>query len=236
MGDIVIYPAGALFNSRETYFNSRLVESLETIGYKTNFPQRDGFEFGRLTKALSDKLPDEHISLAVRNAIYFLDMGKFIPNSDVILANFDEPLDGGEVVETCYAKMMGKFVLGFRTDVRSPYGKTDDKYGGMHFFPAYQCQKFIRHYIPSRTPEERESQFSSFVIKIDDAIQEAGIQHKDELPDHALSNPHITALLEGAEILFKDIEDIHTEKGLELIASRYAENCEYLAGLALDEY
>jgi hypothetical protein len=36
----VIYPAAALFNARETYFNSILVEKLENLGYRLIFPRR----------------------------------------------------------------------------------------------------------------------------------------------------------------------------------------------------
>jgi hypothetical protein len=71
----VIYPAAALFNARETYFNSGLVERLENLGYKTNFPQRDGFEFGNLKEALSGMIPASQINFAVLNVIYYLDMG-----------------------------------------------------------------------------------------------------------------------------------------------------------------
>ena len=123
-GEIVIYPAAALFNGRETSFNSQLVEGLEglhhqTSGgqekyYRTNFPQRDGFEFGNLTTALKRKLPADQIDSAVQNVIYFLDMGIFLPESDVVVANLDEPLDEGMVVETSYAKLMGKYVIGLR--------------------------------------------------------------------------------------------------------------------------
>src|SRR3989344_5444522 len=132
---VSIYPAAALFNGRETIFNSLLVEGLEKLGYKTNFPQRDGFEFGDLSKTLDGKLLDREINTAAQNIIYYLDMGVFLPKSDVILANFDEPLDEGVIVEASYATLMGKFVIGLRTDVRSPYGSLEDAFRGMHFFP-----------------------------------------------------------------------------------------------------
>lgn len=79
-------------------------------------------------------------------------MGVFIPGSDVILANLNEP-DDGVVVGASYAKLILKFVIGLRTDVRSPYGSLDDDFGGMHFFPVYQSHRFISHYLPSRTPK-----------------------------------------------------------------------------------
>lgn len=228
---IVIYLASALFNGRETYFNSKLVEDLDRLGYKTNFPQRDGFEFGNLTKALSNKLPPEQIGSAVQNVIYFLDMGIFLPQSDVILANLDEPLDEGVVVEVSYAKLMDKFIIGLRTDVRSPYGSALDALKGMHFFPAYQCNKFISHYMPCKNPVEREEQFTSLVHKIDKTIRESGIQHKDELPTYASSNPNINSILESAEALFTGISNIHSEESLEKIALRYTENKEKLEAI-----
>jgi len=225
---IVIYPAAALFNARETYFNSQLVERLERLGYKINFPQRDGFEFGNLTKALSEKLQQDKIGSAVQNIIYFLDMGVFLPKSDVVLANLDEPLDEGVVVEASYAKLMGKFVIGLRTDVRSPYGTPKDNFGGMHFFPAYQAHQFLSHYMPSKTPEEREEQMSSLVQIIHSTIQEAGISHHETIPNYVTNNPNLHLILEGGRILFNGIGDIHSKEGLKEIASRYVKNKEKL--------
>ncbi|MEA3248624.1 MAG: nucleoside 2-deoxyribosyltransferase [Nanoarchaeota archaeon] len=218
---IAIYPAAALFNGRETHFNSQLVEGLKGLGYKTNFPQRDGFEFGNLTEVLSGKLQQDQIGSAVQNIIYFLDMGVFVPKSDVVLANLDEPLDEGVMIETSYAKLMGKFVIGLRTDVRSPYGIPTDNFGGMHFFPAYQTHQFIHHYMPSKTPEERNEQMSSLVQRIDNTIKTAGITHINTIPKYAKNNPNLQPILEGADLLFSGITDIHSERGLEKIASRY---------------
>lgn len=221
---IVIYPAAALFNARETYFNSLLVEKLEKLGYKTNFPQRDGFEFGYLKETLKGKLPDDEIYLTVLNVIYFLDLGVFLPSSDVVLANLDEPVDEGVVVESSYAKLMGKFVIGLRTDIRSPYGRVEDLFGGTHFFPVYQSHRYISHYMPSRTSAERESQMDLLISKIHRTIQEAGISRQEEIPDHVLDNPNLKQVLEGAELLFGGVEDIHSSEGMDIIAARYIEN------------
>lgn len=221
---IVIYPAAALFNARETSFNSQLVEGLEKLGYQTNFPQRDGFEFGNLTDALSGKIQQDKIGSAVQNIIYFLDMGIFMPKSDVVLANFDEPLDEGVVVESSYAKFMGKFVIGLRTDVRSPYGTPNDDFWGMHFFPAYQSNEFISHYMSSKTPEERESQMASLVQKIHQSIQNAEISHQETIPDYVKQNPNLYPILKCAKLLFEGVENIHSEKSFEEITLRYIKN------------
>ena len=223
---VSIYPAAALFNGRETIFNSLLVEGLEKLGYKTNFPQRDGFEFGDLSKTLDGKLLDREINTAAQNIIYYLDMGVFLPKSDVILANFDEPLDEGVIVEASYATLMGKFVIGLRTDVRSPYGSLEDAFRGMHFFPAYQAHRFIYHSMPSRTHEERKEQIRSLVDRIHRVIEEEGISHQETLPDYATQNPNIKHIMLRADLLFKEIPDIHSNSGIEEIASRYLRNRE----------
>ena len=220
---ITIYTAASLFNARETYFNSRLVEGLEKLDYKTNFPQRDGFEFENLQKALTGKVSQVEINSAVQKIIYFLDLGQFIPKSDVILANFDEPIDEGVIVETSYARLMGKYVIGFRTDLRSPYGVSKENFGGMHTFPAYQADKFISYHMSARDPYEREHQMNSLVQIIHKAIEKEDFSDR-KIPRYARRNPNISSIIDGARILFKGIQDIHSEKGLEEIAQRYTKH------------
>ena len=38
---------------------------------------------------------------------------------------------------------MGKPVLGYRTDSRSPYGSGDDFHNGMHFFKFFPCDAYL---------------------------------------------------------------------------------------------
>lgn len=64
-------------------------------------------------------------------------------NSDVCLACLDEDLDPGVLVEIMFARMMGIPVIGYRTERRAPFGVTSDIHGGMHFFPYFNCDKFI---------------------------------------------------------------------------------------------
>lgn len=230
---IAIYLAAALFNARETYFNSILVEKLGKLGYRTNLPQKDGFEFGNLKDALNGRLPEKEISAAVLDVIYLLDIGVFVKGSDVIIANLDEPMDVGVVVESSYAKLMGKLVIGIRTDVRSPYGTARDIFGGMHHFPAYQCHHFISYYMPSRTTEEREVQMDAMVMKIDETIRESRIPPQKPIPSCVRDNPNFKTVFEGADLLFKGVSDIHSHDGLELIVSRYIKNKEKLKDIRL---
>ncbi|MBS3087640.1 hypothetical protein J4226_03525 [Candidatus Pacearchaeota archaeon] len=208
--DITIYPAAALFNGRSTYFNQALVAGLEEKGYKTNFPQRDGFEFGNLNKALMDKLPESEVPSAVEKIIYYLDMGIFVPQSHVILANLDEPQDEGVLVELAHAKNISRHNIGFRTDVRSPYGSSSDGFGGMHFFPGlYLCDTFIQHYMPCKTPQDAKTEMQGLVDKIDKEISPMEFSNIKPATDN---------------ILFSGIKDIHSLEGLRELVERYISN------------
>lgn len=223
----VMYFAAALFNGRESYLNSKLTEKLENKRYKLHLPQRDGFEFTDLSKALEGKIKSKDREKATSSIIYLLDMGKFIPESDVVLANLDEPLDEGVITEITYANALDKFVVGWRTDSRSPYGKPGGPLQGIHSFPANQADKIILHSMTSKTSEEGEEQLNSLVEKIDEVISEG--KFKDQgLPDYVCSNPNLYSPIEKAKILFDGMNDIHSEKGLEKIASRYINNKEEL--------
>ena len=134
--------------------------------------------------------------------------------------------------EASYAKLMGKFVIGLRTDVRSPYGTPIDNFGGMHFFPAYQTNQFIPHYMPSKTPKERNDQMSSLVQIIDTTIKNTGISHANTIPEYAKINPNFQKVFEGAHLLFFGIKDIHSEEGLEEIVLRFINNKEKIEELA----
>lgn len=229
MGEqIRVYSAAALFSGREALFNAHLVSGLEEKGYSVFSPQRDGLEFGILGRALEKELPSYEVTPAVYTIIYLLDIGLLIPRSQVIIANFDEPLDEGVVVETTYARIMGKPVIGFRTDSRSPYGTISDLLGGVHGFAAYQCNTFSRHCMPCENTQEAEAQMQVLVDTIDDLIQNTEITPSNLAPRDALLNKHILSVMETAETLFKDIPDIHSEQGLEEISQRCVQHMDEL--------
>lgn len=64
----------------------------------------------------------------------------------------------------------------------------------------------------------------SLTLKIDKAIQEADIIHHESIPDYVRDNPNLMLVLEGAELLFHGIRDIHSTKSPDKIASRYVKN------------
>ena len=224
-----LYIAAALFNGRETRFNADLARRLEQDGYKTILPQRDGFEFGELIATLSNRLPGKPIGAMAKSIIYYLDMGKFIPAGDAVVANLDEPIDEGVVVEITYAKLIGKPVVCFRTDIRSPYGDDRDSLGGMHTFVAYQCTDFVRRMMPSRSVDDGEAEMAGVVDKIKERVQmERG---QNAIFPNVRSNPQVVKILQAAGLLFGGIADIHSKEGLEAVVGRFAANRDKLEKL-----
>lgn len=225
--DTCVYFAAGLFNMGDTLRNVTLTEKLEEKGYKVILPQRDGFVFPKLYEKFSKVLPSEEVGDATFRTIYLLDIGLFVRESDVVLANLDEPIDTGVTVEITQAHIaMGKPVIGYRTDIRTPHGNVADPMGGIHVFPLYQCDKFIRHTVEATDLEEVDSQIAGLVDKIDELIQEFDLNKQQDY-----SHPIISRTIKESERLFKGVNGINTELGLELIAKRYMKNKEKIAEL-----
>jgi nucleoside 2-deoxyribosyltransferase len=224
MVKIKIFYAASLFNGRENLFNILLVEKLEELGYSVFSAQRDGFEFSKLNEILKNKLPIDEIDIASSDIIYLLDMGFQLPKCDFVIANMDEPLDSGVDIEQTYARLMGKFVIGLRTDVRSPYGSNHDTWGGMHYFPGYQCDILIKHDMLLNTGKEAMESISLLAQKIDIIIQENSLKTGRKV---SFSNPVIAKAVERAQKLFSEISDIHSEEGILEIVKRYSQNKSY---------
>lgn len=134
--DHCIYFAAALFNTKECLFNVAIAKKLELLGHKVYLPQRDGFEFSNLTSLLPDDFTEEDKSKTVNWIIYLADLAK-LSKGTVCLANLDEPLDPGVLIEIMYAKQLGIPTIGYRCDSRTPFGAPQSWNFGMHFFPLF---------------------------------------------------------------------------------------------------
>ncbi|MFZ5954895.1 MAG: nucleoside 2-deoxyribosyltransferase [Nanoarchaeota archaeon] len=215
-----IYFAASLFSMREISFNLELANELEKK-YNVFLPQRDGFEFNKLSDKLNGKLPPEELSQAVNTIIYIFDIGYNLPKSDIIVANLDEPIDSGVNVEICYSALMGLPVVAFRTDVRSPYGQLTDKTGGIHPFLPFQCKTFIKY------TEDSNNKIKSLSKKIAESIENMNIQYQKKLPDYVLSNPNIRPIFKASDILFGN----GNARSLESISDLYIKNKSLLQNL-----
>jgi nucleoside 2-deoxyribosyltransferase len=209
-----LYFGAALFNARETLFNSILSDRLESDGYKVYLPQRDGFEFSSLRTELEKTMSPYDAERAMKVIIYLLDVGKGVFQSDVLVANLDEPIDEGLVVEMAWARLMGIPIVGFRTDVRSPYGELGESFRGTHFFPVFFCSFFVSSFIKAATPQKSGIEMDDFYKKICSAIERCPASKAK--PQH----PLVTALVARAQILFDGAEDI-SGTGLAEVVARF---------------
>lgn len=222
---LVIYFASPMFNAGELYFNAKITDEFEKRGYKILLPQRDGFIFSELTQAVSKHLEPKLVSRAVQDIIYYLDMGNFVKQCDVVVGNFDEPIDEGIIVEAMFARSLDKLVIGLRTDVRSPYGSLDESYGGLHFFPVYQTDIYLTKYMKSLSLEVMNNEIARLIDRLEAIILE-NVHKKGGM---LVLSPLVRSVVEGAKLLFDGIDDIHTEKGVSTISKRYVENMDELA-------
>ena len=223
-----VYFAAALFNGRENFFNLYLTGGLEKKGHTILLPQRDGFEFNNLEFLLRQGGFRENSKKAVENIIYLLDIGYMIPSSDAIIANLDEPIDEGVAIELVYGRFMGKYLIGYRTDVKSPYGSFSESLGGIHFFPAYQCDVFIRSDVFCKNTEGADRELGILLDKIDE-----GLHNAPRSREITLDHPQIDKIFQGATLLFGGIglKDINSPESIQKIANRYLGNRKFF-----DEY
>lgn len=209
-----LYMAASLFNAREARFNLDITRQFEALGYQAILPQRDGFEYKSLSTTVKKYSPANEIAKTARDLIYLLDMGVFIPESDVIVANLDEPVDDGVIIEIAYAHMMGKPVIGYRTDLRTPFG-SEERLAGLHSFVAFQCDYIIVHYMKVTNAEDEKTALRQLVSKIDQTIKTKLIFKQNTTPNYVNTNPQIEQIIHSANRVLGNAEGIHTQKGLE---------------------
>ncbi len=220
---IRIYFAASLFNGRETSFNLDLTNILKSMWqYDVMLPQRDGFEFSNLYPILENAFEHEKEAKdALDVIIRVLDLGWFLPRQDLLVANLDEPPDSGVDMEIAFASLMEKFVIGFRTDTRSPYNPNN--YGGVHPFAGGLCDEFIlQPGIIARNSEEFQMGMFKLAIRIKKSIEANKDRIKRKVPSYALQTPKITRIVKAGNILFSGIKNINSD--IDSIIKRYKEN------------
>lgn len=226
-----VYFAAALFSLREKLFNRDVVQALEKKHlYNVFLPQRDGFEFYNLDKLLSTRLSPKETIKAEQLIIYYLDMGYFLNDSDLIVAILDEDLDPGVMAEISYGHLMGKYIIGVRTDVRSPYSSHPET--GMHFFPLFQLDDYIFFTDFAQDSAEIDTAQEKIAHIINEKILLYNKNHVcAAAPINTInSNSTIQSLQAGAKILFDGMtpEDLHTDEGLKRVIDRYLSHREQL--------
>lgn len=219
-----LYFAASLFNLADLHFNASLSNALSEH-FTVALPQRDGFEFSKLHQVLEtlvDKgeMRRNEVEDVTNHLIYYLDIGFLLPGCDFCLARLDEPMDPGVDIELMEAKEMRIPRIGFRTDVRTPYGSSLSEVKGAHFFPVYNCDLFI-NFTSGKIAAEKEGRDA--VGKLATLIYQCS---QDLISRGKLSHKFVD--LNGGtqyvgHALFQGIEDLHSEEGLKEVLRRYTE-------------
>jgi len=115
-----VYVAGPLFNEAERRQQADIAKALESAGYCTFLPQRDGYAITDVIANLERKgVSEKDARSQATNIIFDFDVQQ-LRNSDAVVvdANGVEP-DSGSMVETGMAYMLGIPVVIYYNDVRA---------------------------------------------------------------------------------------------------------------------
>ncbi len=228
---IVVYPANALQHPERNILNSEVAQGLEKMGYRTYFAQRDGFDFPDLKKALSKELKEKSVDSAAKKITYCLDIGKFMPKSDIILINYNQPLDENIVMESSYAKKFGKFTIGFGEESKKSQTDNNKMYHENYKYPAFRFSVSVPYSADKETSEKDLAK--SLVYRINQMVTDRGTYHNETMSRYVKSNPDLIPFFDGSAILFHNIEEIRSKKSLEKIVSRYMKNKKFFDGIRL---
>ncbi|OGJ18541.1 hypothetical protein A3K73_05010 [Candidatus Pacearchaeota archaeon RBG_13_36_9] len=211
-----LYFAAPMFNLADTYFNAALTEELENY-FTVELPQRDGFEFSKLHDVLETIVAKEKVENIANHLIYYLDIGFLLTQSDFCLARLDEPSDPGVDIEVMAAKELKIPRIGYRTDVRTPYGSCGNEVRGAHFFTQYNCDVLI-NFTGSKTGKTKED-IGKLAHLIYKSSREIISKYRGNLPH---KNVNLTAGTQYVgHALFRGIDDLHSETGLREVVRRY---------------
>ena len=218
---MVIYNTASLFNAREKLHNIALTDSLTQLGHDIILPQRDGFEFSKLHQYLNAVLPPSEVTDALQMIIFLLDMGYFIPQSNAVVACVDEPVDEALVLEITAGIVLGKQVVCWRSDVRSPFGKINDPFGGLHFFIPMFCDGLVLDFPLSTSLHQAEEEVKTLALSVDSALKKMAVPKSQKI-----EKGFFIELINSAQLLFDgiDIHNLHNEANTLLIVERYLQH------------
>jgi len=125
MTEKTVYCSGPLFSPEEISAMSDIANELESNGFNTYLPHRDGVE-AFVMNSIDRTLPNlpifRPLNKFVNKAVFALDIYQIIEACDYFVFNMNGRVpDEGGVVETAVALAMGKPIIIYKNDQRSPF-------------------------------------------------------------------------------------------------------------------
>lgn len=245
-----IYMAAGLFNVETNMVNAYFTKKLEAffaknpltrdgkqIPVQCYLPQRDGFEVGKIADFIAHAgkiLPEGKLTASevVMYVPYYLDLGYFMSNSVAVVANLDEPIDNGLMVEVAYAKLCNIPVIGLRTDLRTPLGQRTDIMS-INPFIIEQCDCFIWSQTPPGDLDDVMSHTDTIIEELQKRIQKWVADTSKGNQMRSSENPIFRDIIKGSDMLFSELDgDIHTEENMTRIVKSFAANADFLMKIA----
>jgi nucleoside 2-deoxyribosyltransferase len=115
-----VYCSGPMFSVGDQFEQASIAAALESAGYTTYLPQRDGIEVGKVMQLVNHPLIEgwlaDKIMLLVRKWVFALDMFQLLSRCQSLVFNLDGRVpDDGSVVETAAAFTAGKPIVIYKT-------------------------------------------------------------------------------------------------------------------------
>ncbi len=135
-----IYCAGPLFNSQEQAEMLKIASCLESAGFDTFLPQRDGLEMCVLQEDLVRNGISPNIANDIlKRAVFSVDVFQLVKVCDGVIVNLNGRVpDEGAISEAAIAWCAGKTVIGYKADNRSVFnGEDNPLVSGLFDFDLY---------------------------------------------------------------------------------------------------
>lgn len=120
-----VYCSGPLFCAEEVGGMTAIARTLETAGFETFLPHRDGLEPYLLR--FGDLPSPPFARDRVDRAIFALDVYELVDRCDAVVCNLNGRVpDEGMIVEASLAFAVGKPIVLYKADARAPFGGHDN--------------------------------------------------------------------------------------------------------------
>lgn len=162
--DIVrVYCAGPLFTRKEQEEMAELACCLESRGFQTFLPQRDGLVLAKCVEALVSQGQDNETATRLSaRAIFALDVYQVLIGCNALLVNLNGRVpDEGAVSEVAMAWAWEKPVIGYKADARTAFsGQDNPLVAGLFDFSLCNAMEDIAR-------------------KLEEAVERCGLFHRE---------------------------------------------------------
>ncbi|EKJ87960.1 nucleoside 2-deoxyribosyltransferase [Leptospira meyeri] len=126
-----IYCSGPMFSPEELNTMASIAASLESAGYKTYLPQRDGIEVAKVMAMVNTPIISgeifRDIMIFVQKAVFAMDVYQVVERCSATVFNMNgRPADDGSISETGISFAVGKPIVIYKNDPRTEFNGLDN--------------------------------------------------------------------------------------------------------------